>query len=133
MTEQDQMVGQMNLKQRIIAILESRNLTYDALVSYLGIPHSELDRAFDNNTLEIRTLELISKELRIPLYSFFRDDNPLDPGLQAFYDTNIWAPSEITLKVELDELRKELAKAKFELAKQEMIIQSLEEQIKKGK
>jgi transcriptional regulator with XRE-family HTH domain len=123
----------MDLKSKIIEILESRNLTYEALVNYLGISQEELDKAFAENTLEIRTLELISKELRIPLYSFFRDPDPnfsyYGKG-ETYYDTHIWAPNEINFRKEIEGLKAELDKYKFELAKKEMIIQTLEEELK---
>jgi transcriptional regulator with XRE-family HTH domain len=122
---------EINLKAKIIAILEARGLSYDALVSYLGITQQELDRAFEENTLEIRTLELISKELRIPLYSFFRDPNA-DYNLygEQFYKTNIWAPQELNLQVEIENLRRDLDKLRFELAKKDLIISSLEDELK---
>jgi transcriptional regulator with XRE-family HTH domain len=123
----------MDLKSRIIAILESRNLSYETLVNYLGISQADLDKAFDENTLEIRTLELISKELRIPLYSFFREAgtefNFSEKG-EIFYNTHIWAPGEIQIRAEIDAIKKELERVKFELAKKELIIQSLEEELK---
>jgi transcriptional regulator with XRE-family HTH domain len=124
----------MDLKSKIIAILESRKLTYEALVQYLGTTQEELDKAFQENTLEIRTLELISKELRIPLYSFFRDPDATFDVFgkgEAYYNTNIWAPEETNFRVEIQNLKIELDKLKFELAKKEMIISSLEEELKK--
>ena len=54
----------MNLKEKILQVLEMKKFTYADLASYLSISESELDYALENNTLEIRTLELISKELR---------------------------------------------------------------------
>jgi transcriptional regulator with XRE-family HTH domain len=123
----------INLKSRIIAILESRNLSYETLINYLGISQAELDNAFAENTLEIRTLELISKELRIPLYSFFRESetefNFSEKG-ETYYNTHIWAPGEIQIRAEIDTIKKELERVKFELAKKELIIQSLEEELK---
>lgn len=123
----------MDLKAKIIAILESRKLTYETLVNYLGVSEAELNKAFAENTLEIRTLELISKELRIPLYSFFRDPDTsysLYGKDEQYYNTNIWAPGEINMRVEVDALKKELDRLKFELAKKELIIQTLEEELK---
>ncbi len=123
----------MDLKAKIIAILESRNLSYETLVNYLGVTQEELDKAFSENTLEIRTLELISKELRIPLYSFFRDaDSTYNYYGEAdkYYNTHIWAPNEINHQVEIEAMKKELDKFKFEIAKKDLIILSLEEELK---
>jgi transcriptional regulator with XRE-family HTH domain len=127
-------VSHMDLKSKIIAILESRNLTYETLVAYLGLSQEELDKAFSENTLEIRTLELISKELRIPLYSFFRDPDSSYATYygkdQQYYNTHIWAPGEINHRIELENVKKELEKVKFELAKRDLIIQTLEDELK---
>ena len=64
----------MNLKDKILQVLKMKDISYVELGSYLNISETELDYALENNTIEIRTLELISKELRIPLYSFFREN-----------------------------------------------------------
>lgn len=121
-----------NLKERIIAVLAARNLTYRQLTDYLGLSEQQLDHALEQNTIEIRTLEQISKELRIPLYSFFRgpqEDNETE--LQPFYNVNIWAPDEMQVRVENDNLRSEIERLRLEIARKELFIQALEEQLKK--
>lgn len=120
-----------DLKERIIAVLNARNLTYEQLVDYIGVTEQALDEALEQNTIEIRTLELISKELRIPLYSFFRNPdadnaNPEHP----FYNVNIWAPEEIQLRTENETLRSEIDRLRMEIAKKELFIQGLESQLK---
>ena len=50
-----------DLKERIIAVLNAKNLTYRQLVEHLGTSEEDLDHALAENTIEIRTLELISK------------------------------------------------------------------------
>ncbi|HEU4716963.1 MAG TPA: hypothetical protein VFU15_03990 [Bacteroidia bacterium] len=122
-----------NLKERIVAVLSARNLTYAQLVEYLGVSEAALDKALADNTIEIRTLEQISKELRIPLYSFFRDPDyqPGDENEQPFYNVNIWAPKEIHLLTENDNLRQEIERLRLEIAKKELLIQGLEQQLKK--
>lgn len=121
------------LKERIVAVLSAKNLTYEQLVQHLGLTEQELDSALADNSIEIRTLELISKELRIPLYSFFRDPRiETEEHDQPYYNVNIWAPEEINLRVENDTLRRELERLRLELAKRELLIQSLEEQLKKS-
>ncbi|MFI5148616.1 MAG: hypothetical protein ACHQRM_02715 [Bacteroidia bacterium] len=127
------LIAPMDLKSKIIEILEARNLSYDTLVNYLGVTRDELDRSFSENTLEIRTLELISKELRIPLYSFFRDPDASFPYYgkeEQYYNTHIWAPGEVNIRVEMDKLKKEMDKMKFELAKKDLIIQTLEGELR---
>jgi transcriptional regulator with XRE-family HTH domain len=123
-----------DLKERIVAVLNARNLTYSQLVEHLGVTEEALDLALAENTIEIRTLELISKELRIPLYSFFRDpSNDASELEQPFYNVNIWAPEEIQLRTENENLRQEIDLLRMEIAKKELLIQGLESQIKGGK
>jgi transcriptional regulator with XRE-family HTH domain len=120
-----------DLKERIIAVLKARNLTYEQLVDYIGVTEKDLDEALEQNTIEIRTLELISKELRIPLYSFFRNPNADDGTTEhPFYNVNIWAPEEIQLRTENETLRNEVERLRMEIAKKELFIQGLENQLK---
>lgn len=123
-----------DLKERIIAVLSAKNLSYKQLVEHLGTTEEELDIALAENTIEIRTLELISKELRIPLYSFFRDpDIDYRETEQPFYNVNIWAPHEIQLRTENETLRQEIERLRMEIAKKELLIQGLEGQLKSSK
>jgi transcriptional regulator with XRE-family HTH domain len=126
-------VGQLpDLKARIVAVLGAKNLTYKQLVDHLGLSEEELDQALAESTIEIRTLESISKELRIPLYSFFRDgDIDMLKEEQPFYNVNIWAPHEIQLRTENENLRMEIERLRMEVAKKELLIQGLEDQLKK--
>jgi transcriptional regulator with XRE-family HTH domain len=120
-----------DLKERIVAVLNARNLTYKQLVDYIGVTEEALDHALEQNTIEIRTLELISKELRIPLYSFFRDPNAQSLSDEhPFYNVNIWAPEEIHLRTENETLRQEIERLRMEIAKKELFIQGLESQLK---
>lgn len=121
-----------NLKERIVAVLAARNLTYKQLTDYLGMSEQQLDHALEQNTIEIRTLEQISKELRIPLYSFFRSpEETLSPEGQPYYNVNIWAPEEMHVRVENDNLRQEIERLRLEIARKELLIQGLEDQLKK--
>lgn len=123
-----------DLKERIIAVLNAKNLNYRQLVEHLGTSEEELDHALAENTIEIRTLELISKELRIPLYSFFRDhESEFNSAEQPFYNVNIWAPEEIQLRTENENLRQEIERLRMEVAKKELLIQGLEGQLKSSK
>ena len=102
----------MNLKNKIIALLEQNKYTYKELAEHLRITEAELDHALETKTLEVRTLELISKELRIPLYSFFRDPAEMEQYLgtdkERYYDVNIWSDQEIKYKSEITKLKEEL-------------------------
>ena len=76
----------MDVKTQLIEILKKENYTYDQLAEYLGMSEDELTNALNNKTLELRNLELISKALRVPLYSFFRSENlKLDYKEKPYY------------------------------------------------
>ena len=122
----------MKLKEKILEILLNKNTTYEVLASHLGFSEKDLDFALENNTVEIRTLELISKELRIPLYSFFREiAEPLSEK-ESFYNVNIWSTEEFRLKREINVLKQEIENLKMDLRQNDLLIQALEEQVQKS-
>ena len=120
----------MNLKEKILQVLKVKKFTYADLASYLTISEAELDFALENNTLEIRTLELISKELRIPLYSFFRENfEGFDYDKEPYYNVNIWSKEEAKFTLELKALRQELDELRAEIRQKDLLIDALEAQI----
>ena len=123
----------MNLKAKIVRLLKQSDYTYKDLAQHLNLTESELDHAFETKTLEIRTLELISKELRIPLYSFFRDPEVMANYAnmkEQYYNVNIWSDEEIKLKTDIKQLTQQLANLKSELARKEALIEALESHMK---
>jgi hypothetical protein len=128
------LVDAINLKSKILSVLEMKKFTYTDLASYLNVSEKDLDYALENNTLEIRTLELISKELRIPLYSFFRENfEGFDFEKEPYYNVNIWSKEEAKFTLELKALRQELDSLKAEVRHKDLLIEALEAQImKKG-
>lgn len=127
----------MDLKDKIIELLKEKNVTYNQLAEHLYLTEKELDHALETRTLEVRTLELISKELRIPLYSFFRDPDALqkymNSNLEPYYNVNIWSDQEIRYKNEIHLLKDQIEDLKAELAKRENLIDALEGQLKSSK
>lgn len=123
-----------DLKDRILKVLAMKHFTYADLASYLNISEAELDYSLEHNTLEIRTLELISKELRIPLYSFFRENfEGFDFEKEPYYNVNIWSNEEAKFTLELKALRQEIEQLKSEVRQKDLLIDALEAQIiKKG-
>ncbi len=120
-----------NLKEKILQILDVKNFTYADLAAHLLLSEKDLDFALKHNTLEIRTLELISKELRIPLYSFFRDNfEGVDFPKEPYYNINIWSKEENKYLVELKKLRKQVEELKTEVKNKDLLIDALESQIK---
>ena len=126
----------MNLKNKIVNLLQQNNYTYEQLAMHLRLTEPELDHALETKTLEVRTLELISKELRIPLYSFFRGDSQKQPQIineqDKYYNVNIWSDQEVKYKTEITQLKEELQKSLTELKNKELLIEALEEELKKG-
>ena len=127
-------VEMVNLKSKILQVLEMKKFTYADMASYLNISEADLDYALEHNTLEIRTLELISKELRIPLYSFFRENfEGFGFEKEPYYNVNIWSKEEAKFTLELRSLRQELDALRAEVRQKDLLIEALEEQvIKKG-
>jgi transcriptional regulator with XRE-family HTH domain len=123
----------MNLKGKILQVLEMKKFTYADLASYLNISENDLDFALENNTLEIRTLELISKELRIPLYSFFRENfDGFDFEKEPYYNVNIWNKEESKYTLELKALRQEIEQLRIDLRNKDLLIDALEAQVSKS-
>ena len=77
----------LNLKSRVSVFLKGRKKTLKDLADYLEISEDLLDNALADNSLEIRTLEKISKALQIPLFSFFRDPLEPEPKMKIPYYT----------------------------------------------
>jgi transcriptional regulator with XRE-family HTH domain len=126
-------VEMVNLKSKILQVLEMKKFTYADMASYLNISESDLDYALEHNTLEIRTLELISKELRIPLYSFFRENfEGFDFEKEPYYNVNIWSKEESKFTLELKALRQEIEQLRIDLRNKDLLIDALEAQIAKG-
>ncbi len=120
-------VSRFDLKARILKILEIKNHTYEELAEYVGMTPAELDKAFENNSLEVRMLEQVSKELRIPLYSFFRDESiTFDFGKVSYYNTDIWSDNEKLLKAEIRSLRSEIENLRRQLSEKDSAIKQLQ-------
>ena len=120
----------MNLKEKILKVLEAKNYTFTDLAKYLNVSETDLDSSVSNNSIEIRTLELISKELRIPLYSFFRDhDYSFDPTKEQYYNVNIWMNEE-EFKKEMEGMKEQIKTLKMLVAEKDMLIQALEKELR---
>ncbi|HEY1038428.1 MAG TPA: helix-turn-helix domain-containing protein [Bacteroidia bacterium] len=124
----------MNLKEKILKLLVEKNFTYTQLAEHLNITEKQLDHALETKTLEVRTLELISKELRIPLYSFFRDPVAMKQYMETYaepyYNVNIWSDQEIKYKSEIETLKEQVENLRAELIRKEQLIEALEGQMK---
>lgn len=101
----------MDVKSQLIEILKKENYTYDQLAEYLGMSDAELTDSLNNKTLELRNLELISKALRVPLYSFFRSENfKIDYKEKPYYINKLLTEEDskkdsASLQIEIDLLK----------------------------
>jgi transcriptional regulator with XRE-family HTH domain len=81
----------MDIKSKIIEILQKENYTFPQLAEYLHMTEDGLTTELNNKTLELRNLEAISKALKVPLYSFFRADGiRFDSTLHPFHTNKMW-------------------------------------------
>ena len=126
---------QFDLKEKVLAVLSLHKYTYAQLAEHIGSTEKELDKQFENNSLEVRTLELISKALRIPLYSFFRGENEVyeyNSDEELFYNVDIWGKDGIKLRTKLmkdvngEISDAELSKLKKEIKEKEKLVKELE-------
>ncbi|MBI2721116.1 MAG: hypothetical protein HYX39_02960 [Bacteroidetes bacterium] len=113
----------MEIKSRLIEILKKENYTFSQLAEYLNMSEDDLTNALNNKTLELRNLELISKALRVPLYSFFRSgDSEINYTEKPYYINKLWTG---------DDSLKNKGQLNEEIGLLKEIIVLKEEQIKK--
>jgi len=99
----------MSLRKRIEAFLEAREKTLDDLADYLDISIDELERGISDSSVEVRTLENISKALRIPLYSFFPGHVEEAKKQEIpYYDRKLPNGDDLTNKTEIEILEEEI-------------------------
>lgn len=97
----------MDIKSQLVEILAKENYTFSQLADYLNMNEDDLTTALNNKTLELRNLELISKALRVPLYSFFRGkESEINYSEKPYYINKLWTGDD-TLKTE-GQLRNEI-------------------------
>lgn len=113
----------MNLKDKVLEILEKEKYSFKDLAQYVNMSEAELTTALETKKLELRTLELISKGLKIPLYSFFRSDKPyFNLNEEPYYVNKLWDEEE---KAEAKELQEEIALLKQILVHKQAKLESL--------
>lgn len=110
-----------SLRKKIEEILIKENYTFKQLADYLNLSEQQLEDGLTNKTLELRYLEDISKNLKVPLYSFFRDTNSTINYAEKPYFTNkLWNDNEETnpqkLMEEIEILKQAISHKEAELA-----------------
>lgn len=111
-----------SLIKKINEILIKENYTFKQLAEYLNLSEEQLENGLINKTLEIRHLEDISKNLKVPLYSIFREANiKIDYSEKPYYTNKLWNDGEDSspqkLAEEIEMLKKALAYKENELKK----------------
>lgn len=117
----------MKIRSIVNEVLKQREATFAMLAEEIGMSETLLDEALQNEYLQIRILELISKELRVPLYSFFRSAEDLtDYSKQKmkYYTVDISKLPVMELHTEVDILKKEIAHLQKQLEEKETMLKS---------
>lgn len=113
----------MNLKEKVLEILAKEKYSFKDLAEYVNMSEADLSTALETKKLELRTLELISKGLKIPLYSFFRSDKPyFNTNEEPYYINKLWDNDE---KPSIKELNDEIALLKQILIQKQAQLESL--------
>ncbi len=110
------------LRRKIEDILVKENYTFSQLADYLNLSEQQLEDGLENKTLELRYLEDISKNLKVPLYSFFRDNNiKVNYNEKPYFTNKLWNDNEEVspqkLMEEIELLKQAIAYKEAELAK----------------
>src|ERR1017187_3641366 len=111
----------MSLKLQITGVLTAQGHTYTQLADYIGLSEADLDFSLENKSIDIRTLELISKALHISLYSFFRD-NQIKKAESPYYHLDLWSSYDNPFKAEINALKKQIEELKNLLSEKDEII-----------
>jgi len=111
-----------SLRRKIEDILVKENYTFSQLADYLNLSEQQLEDGLENKTLELRYLEDISKNLKVPLYSFFRDNNiKVNYNEKPYFTNKLWNDNEEVspqkLMEEIELLKQAIAYKEAELAK----------------
>ena len=99
----------LNLKNRVTAFLRVRKKTLSDLADNIEESEDLLDKALEDNSMEIRTLEKISKALQIPLFSFFSYPPETEPKMEIpFYTQRLPDTEESHVKTDAETLKGEI-------------------------
>jgi transcriptional regulator with XRE-family HTH domain len=113
----------MDIKSKIEELLHREDYTFSQLAEYLQMTESQLAAALGDRSVELRSLEAISKALRVPLYSFFRgEDGRIDFSYKPYYVNRLWTgddekKSRSQLEQEIDLLKQLIQMKEQQLAK----------------
>lgn len=91
------------------------------MADYLNLSEELLEDGLVNKTLELRYLEDISKNLKVPLYSFFRENNhKINYSEKPYFINKLWNDDEEVspqkLMEEIEMLKQAIFQKEAELA-----------------
>ncbi len=126
----------MSVGNRIIEYLKRKNISMAELAIAIEVEEQELLAMLENDTIEIKTLEKLSKELRIPLYSFFTDESYQEIFNKYFIEIPYYVERlEETEKRELKDLinsmKAQINDLKMQLHEREIAIERYKRMIEK--
>jgi hypothetical protein len=121
-TKNNDVLHMNSLRGKIEEILVKENYTFKQLADYLNLSEQQLEDGLANKTLELRYLEDISKNLKVPLYSFFRDNNiKINYNEKPYFINKLWNDGEESspqkLMEEIEMLKQAISYKEAELAK----------------
>ena len=110
-----------SLREKIEEILVKENYTFSQLADYLNLSEDQLEEGLAKKTLELRHLEDISKNLKVPLYSFFRDaSQKMNYNEKPYFVNKLWNDGEEVspqkLMEEIEILKQAISQKEAELA-----------------
>lgn len=102
------------LKNRVTDAFQTGMFDEEIIERRIGMSIPVLMEALDSRNIELRTLETLSKELRIPLYSMFQDATIYEKeAAQVNHYINRETRTEIdNLQAENDKLKKQVEELK---------------------
>ncbi len=103
------MYEDLKFKKKVKAFLKARKKTLSDLADNIEESEDNLDKALEDNSMEIRTLEKISKALQIPLFSFFSYPPETAPKMEIpFYTQRLPDTEKDHVKTDAEVLKGEI-------------------------
>lgn len=128
----------MTIGERILKYLERKEITIKTLATQIEVDAEALEKMLTTNTLEIKTLEKISKELRIPLYSFFTSASFEDIVRRnkfeiPYYIERLEPDERSEFKYLMSNMMEQMEQLKMQLLEKDIQLEHLKRQIEKLK
>ena len=128
----------MTIGERILKYLERKEIAIKTLATQIEVDAEALEKMLTSNSLEIKTLEKISKELRIPLYSFFTSASFEDIVRRnkfevPYYIERLEPDERSEFKYLMSNMMEQMEQLKMQLLEKDIQLEHLKRQIEKLK